>query len=459
MRSIAIYITLMIATIFGACKKYVEIPPPQNQLVSALVFTDDKTATATVAGLYSRMNGFNSSFANFYGNFLPAASADEYVYGFSSANLDEFKENNLLSSNSAVNALWEPVYSYIYHANAVLEGLTNNTSVSAPVQRQLMGEARFIRAFCYFYLVNYFGDVPLVLDTDYKKNTSAPRTGIGEVYAAIITDLTSAQADLSDAYPTAERTRVNKAAATLLLARTYLYRQQWAQAEAEASKVIGDVRYSLLTDLNAVFLKNSSEAVWQLQTVNTSTAGVNTWEGFSIVPASATGTPLYRFYPDFVNAFEPDDKRRTSWTKTFTNASGTIAYPYKYKIRTNTPVLEYSMVLRYAELFLIRAEARAQQDNLDGARADLNVLRKRAGLTDLPNTLGKTDVLRAVEKERKLELFTEWGHRWLDLKRTGRALEVLRVTKPALTQSDLLYPIPLSALLTNPNLVQNPGYN
>src|SRR5690606_23544357 len=163
----------------------------------------------------------NSSFANFYGNFLPASSADEVRYGFSSASLDEFRENELLASNTAVNSLWEPVYSFIFHANSILEGLTDNTQVSPELQKQLKGEAYFLRAFYYFYLVNYFGDVPLVLNTDYKTNTSLPRTPVNDVYASVINDLIAAQENLGDAYPTAERTRVNKAVATTLLARVY----------------------------------------------------------------------------------------------------------------------------------------------------------------------------------------------------------------------------------------------
>ena len=457
MKRIHIFTIITSIFLFASCKKYVEIPPPQNQLISDLVFTDDKTATATVLGLYSRLNAFNSSFANYNGNFLPAFSADEFHYGFSSANLDEFKENDLIASNSSVNGLWEPVYSYIYQANSIIEGLNGNTAVTESVRKHLVAEAKFLRAFFYFYLVNHFGDVPLVLNTDYKTNTSLPRSAVSDVYASVITDLKEAQTDISSDYPSAERTRANHAAVTTLLSRVYLYVGQWANAETEATKVINDTRYDLMDDLNGVFLKNSSEAIWQLQTVNTSTTGVNTWEGFSVVP-TPTGTPLYRFYPDFVDAFELDDKRKESWVKSFTNSSGTYYYPYKYKIRTNADVLEYSMVLRFAELYLIRAEARANQDNLEGAIDDLNEIRSRAGLPDLLDTLTKDEVLLAIEKERKLELFTEWGHRWLDLKRTGRALTVLSVTKPEITETDLLYPIPLAAMNTNPNLEQNPGY-
>ncbi len=456
MKYITIVTLFTIMIMGGSCKKYVEIPAPTNQLVSDLVFADDKTATATVAGLYSRLNAFNSSFANYNGSFLPAFSADEFHYALSSANLDEFKDNRLISSNSSVNGLWEPVYSYIFHANAIIEGLSANAAVSETVSKQLTGEAKFLRAFFYFNLVNYFGDVPLVLNTDYQVNTSLPRTSKDLVYASIITDLLDAQLLLGVNYPTAERTRANNAAATALLARVYLYTEQWSKAETEATKVITDTRYSLLTDLNLVFLKNSNEAIWQLQTVNTSTAGVNTWEGFSIVPTSPTATVLYKFYPNFISTFEANDKRKTAWTKTFTNASGSLDYPVKYKVRTGSPVTEYSMTMRFAEQYLIRAEARARQDKLDLAKADLTVIRNRAGLLPLPVTMTQAELLLAIEKERKLELFGEWGHRWFDLKRTGRAMAVLTPIKPTLAITDLLYPIPLAALNTNPNLVPNP---
>ena len=442
-----------------SCKKYVEIPPPENQLVSELVFNDDKTANATVAGLYTSMNSYNSQFANVNGSFLTAYSADEFYYDYSFAAYNEFKSDKISPSNSRVSGFWSEPYSYIYHANAILEGLERSTSISDGAKKQFRGEAKFLRAFCYFYLVNYFGDVPLILNTDYKVNTSLPRTRKDSVYASIIKDLTDAQTDLPDQYYGTERIRANQSAATALLARTYLYTQQWAKAETEAGKVIGDNQYQLLTDLNTIFLKNSREAIWQLQSVNTSTAGVNTWEGFSIVPGTPTSRSYYRVYDNILTAFEVGDKRDSSWIKSYTNANGTFYYPYKYKVRTKTPVTEYSMVLRFAEVYLIRAEARAQQENLDGAREDLDVIRTRAGLPDLATHLPKDQMLLAVEQERKIELFGEWGHRWFDLRRTGRALTVLGPIKPGITADNLYFPIPIDAINTNPFLVQNEGYH
>jgi hypothetical protein len=459
MKRIYIYSFALTAISFlYSCKKYVEVPPPQNQLISDVAFADDNTANATVAGLYSNLNSYNYQFANFLGTAMPAFGADEFKYALSSTGFNEFRDNNLTPGNSYIRSLWSPVYNDIYQANAIIEGVSHSVSLSEAAKKQYGGEARFLRAFFYFYLVNYFGDVPLVLNTDYKTNTALPRTKAEEVYAAIIADLKEAQSSLAEDYVSAERTRVNKAAATALLARVYLYRQQWNLAEEEASKVIADSRYALLTDLDKIFLKDSREAIWQIQTVNKSTTGVNTWEGFNMVPATPTGRSYYQVYDVFLDAFEPGDKRKNAWINSYTNASGTFYYPYKYKIRTGTPVQEFTMTLRLAEQYLIRAEARAQQSNLAGAKADLDTIRHRAGLPSLADNLSKPDMLLAVEQERRIELFAEWGHRWFDLRRTGRSLAVLSPIKPDLTATDLWYPIPLEAMKTNPFLEQNEGY-
>lgn len=453
-----IYITLLFSSLFLiSCKKYVDIPPPQNQLVSELVFENDNTADATVAGMYSIMNAYNGQL-NVNGSILPAFSADNMNFGLSTADYVEFEDNELSSGNSRINSFWEGPYSLIYHANAVLEGLATSTKVSAAAKKQLSGEAKFVRAFLYFYLINYFGDVPLILNTDYKVNTLLPREKKEKVYEAIIKDLTDAQSDLSNTYIGSERIRPNKAAATTLLARTYLFLGQWDKAETEATKVITDPLYQIETNLNSVFLRTSKEAIWQLQTVNTSTTGVNTWEGFSIVPPSPTSRGYYNITNNLLSAFETGDKRKTDWVNTYSYSGNTYYYPYKYKIRTAASVTEYSTVLRLAELYLIRAEARAQQDKLSLSKDDLDIIRIRSNLPVLSTMLTKEQTLLAVEKERRVELFAEWGHRWFDLRRTGRALTILTPLKPGIAATGLYYPIPLPAINTNPNLVQNPGY-
>ena len=307
-------------------------------------------------------------------------------------------------------------------------------------------------------MVNFYGDIPLILDTDYKVNSLLPRNDKAQVWTSIINDFKDAQTDLSSAYTSSERIRVNQAAATTMLARAYLYTEKWDLAETEAGKVIIDTKYKLLTDLNKVFLKGSQETIWQLQSVNTSTAGVNTWEGFSVVPPTPANRGYYNLTNDLMGSFEANDYRKRDWTNTYVTGGNTFFYPYKYKIRTKSPVEEYAMVLRFAEVYLIRAEARAQQTKLVLAKEDLDSIRVRANLLPLPAGLTKAQMLLAVEQERKVELFVEWGHRWFDLRRTGRSLTVLTPFKPTITANDLWYPIPQAARLSNPNLTQNTGY-
>lgn len=465
-----------------SCKKYVAIEDPKDQLVNSSVFVNDATATSAMVGIYSDMNAYNYQFANVITTFMCAMSADEFTYASSSASFDEFKNNVVTAGNSYVGIMWSQPYGFIYRANAVIEGASASTTLTPAVKNQLIGEATFIRAFCHFYLVNLFGDVPLIMDTDVLKNTNLPRTASAAVYAAVISDLTAAKKLLVTAYPGgAERTRPNKTAASLLLARAYLYSGNYALAEQEAAEVIGTAGYSILKnpDINSpesmtkVFLKNSSEAVWQLQVVNTAN-GRNTWEGNTLVP---TGSPFYRLTRGplgLESGFEAGDKRFTNWVGSYTTTATPPVkyyYPYKYKVRVGVAGVaptEYSMVLRFAEAYLIRAEARAQQSNFAGAKADLDVIRDRAGLAPSVMATSTAAAMSQVEQERRVELFAEWGHRWFDLKRwksiTGaagktRADDVLSQSKTGWKSTAILFPIPSEAIRTNPNMVQNPGYN
>jgi hypothetical protein len=462
MKRIHIFLAGLIILSATACNKYVETPLPKNELVSDLVFTDDKTATAAVTGLYSEMNAFNYQFANVLVSYLSAMQADEMYYYTTYADYDVFRENRLLPSSTFPQRMFAAVYSYIYQTNACIEGLTAATGLTTTVKNQLLGEAYFTRSFLYFYLVNMYGDVPMITSTDYVANGTKPRAPRADIYNMIIANLQQAVQLMGNDYPTGQRLRPNKAAANGLLARVYLYNQQWALAETTASLVINDSRYKLLSDLNTVFLANSEEAIWQLQPVNVS-GGRNTWEGFTSTPPNATATALFRLDTlQLIRKFEPNDLRLANWTGfRKTTAGATYYFPFKYKVRLGTvgTLTEYSMVMRTAEQYLIRAEARIQQGKLADGRDDLDAIRKRAGLEDLSSSLTQPALLLAVEQERKVELFAEWGHRWFDLKRTKRSDAVLGPIKGANWQStDTLYPIPSDAIRTNVNLTQNEGY-
>jgi len=115
-------------------------------------------------------------------------------------------------------------------------------------------------------------------------------------------------------------------------------------------------------------------------------------------------------------------------------------------------------MLRLAEQYLIRAESNAHLSNFDEARRDINYIRQRAEMLDFHSVDDKATVLLEVEAQRKLELMCEWGHRWLDLKRTGRADGILSAIKPKWDSWDIWYPIPQDEITNNPNMEQNPNY-
>lgn len=448
-------IPFMILSSFFSCEDFVAIDPPKSELVSETVYANDENATAAIRGIYRELARIGFAHGGLSSvTILGGLSADE-LDAYSSEGL-VFYTNELLSEDSNVFSNWQSMYQAIYRANAVLEGLANSTGVSPEVSVLLEGEAKFIRAFCYFYLVNLWGEVPLVTGTDFEKNRLASRSPVSQIYELILEDLQEAQELLPEDYTHAggERIRVNVGAASALLARVYLYLEDWGNAEVQATETIGHPSYMLAEDLKAVFLKNSTEAIWQLKPV----FGGNTNEGQAFI---LTAPPTFVALSDnVVNAFETEDKRKTDWTNSFTDDNGTWFYPFKYKVRQESDpanVTEYSMVLRLVEQYLIRAEARAQQGNITGAQEDLNRIRHRVGLENTTATT-QTELLDAILQERQRELFTEWAHRWLDLKRTGLSDAVLGAIKPTWQPTAILWPIPQSERDGNPNLEQNEGY-
>lgn len=285
---------------------------------------------------------------------------------------------------------------------------------------------------------------------------------VNQVYQQMVADLADAQSLMISDYSLSngERIRANKWAAAALLARVYLYQKQWADAEKQATLVINNTQlFTLLSDPNQVFLKNSNESILQLQTINEYPYA--TWAGNNLVPTDPGSNPNYYLTDQLLAAFEPNDLRKTTWVGSSDYSGTTYYYPAKYKVFQGDPgnITEYYTLLRLSEQYLIRAEARAQQNtNLAGAITDLNTIRSRAQLPPLSGSLSQSQVLSSVAQERRIELFAEDGHRWFDLKRTGQASSVLLPIKPTWTDNAQLWPIPPSEITRDPNLTQNPGY-
>lgn len=462
-----------------SCEKVMEIPEPHNTVTTKDAFKNDKTAESTILGVYSQLaNG--TSTAMFTGGLittLAMQSADELttpVFSHLASNKLEVSFAELTN----IREIWKSAYSVgIFGCNSVLEGVSASKTLSASMASLLEGEAKFIRAFTYFYLTAFFGEVPLVLETDFNKSGFQPKASVASIYEQILADLKDAQALLPANYSinSGQRIRANKWAATSMLARVYLYMGEYKNAAIEADKVIKESNlFWLMPNLNDVFLTTSNEAIWQLQHNNTNSTGNATPEGASftsmfVFPNAAVSSFDKVLTPYLMNAFEPSDKRRSEWTFYIRLNNDTAYLPFKYKVGSHNRVpggliTEYYTPLRLAEQYLIRAEAgfkggiRAKEEAIE----DLNKVRRRAGLADLDSDLSNDALDAAMEKEWQLEYFAEWGHRWLNLKRTGRASTVLSAIpykQPWDGDRQLFYPVPLNELLLNPSLTQYEPYN
>lgn len=469
---------------FFSCNKLVEIPEPKDTLTTVKVFTTDAQATSAMAGVLTKMinESLNSPNSSFRGKItlMNGLSADEFGAVAIDGTRNSYASNSLIAAD--VDGLWATAYLTIYGANAIIEGIeaSKSPALKSKARLELSAEAKFLRAFSYFYLVNTYGDVALSLTTDFNKTKNLPRTAVAKVYQQIVNDLTEAIKGLPADYSAGggERIRANKWAAKALLARVYLFTGNNAGAVKEATEVMAQTDlYQLEGNLNSVFLKNSSEAIWQLQQNSLSggesaeALGTATPEGFYLLPTPLhTGIPAAVLSSYLLKAFEPGDLRRSEWVDStdyaFNGITSRYLFPYKYKVGKDNRVVggaatEYYMVLRLAEQYLIRAEAAAIDGQTGAAIDDLNVIRRRADLEDLPKTLTKDQVLTAVAKERQTELFVEWGHRWMDLKRTGKASAVLSAIpakQPWRGDYQLLYPIPVEEIRKDHFLIQNPNY-
>jgi hypothetical protein len=463
---------LTILLLNNGCKKAIEVGPSTTMANSGNAFSSDNAAQSVVAGILSEMSA---------GAFYQGSNSVSLNMGLAADELVNIGTSNQAFSSFYLNTyaplvpppFWTEFYRELFYCNTAIKGIAASSQITPAIKKQLSGEVKFIRGFIYFYAVNLYGTPPLTTTDDYTVNNTMGNSTPSAIYAQIIQDLTDAQSSLADnVYVDASgttvtaRVRPNKQTASAMLARVYLYMKDWKNAETQASSVIASSNYSIVTDLSQVFLKGSNETIWALQPVvplypNTIDAT------YLIVNAAYSATSQLPLNTPLINAFESGDNRLTNWVGTFTTTTApitTLYYANKYKSNGlgTVPVTEYPIVMRLAEQYLIRAEARAQQNNLAGAAADLNVIRSRAGLAATTAST-QTTMLNAIYHERQVELFTEWGHRWFDLKRTGNLDGVMTTVAPVKGTTwnsyEQLMPIPPADILADPNIKQNQGYN
>ncbi len=248
---------------------------------------------------------------------------DELFYTGTNITRLQFQESSLVADNTMVLNVWNQFYATIYTANMIIENLEKTENIPLVTRNQFTGEALFIRALNFFYLVNIFGDVPLVLTSDYRENANIPRTSLDEVYQQIEEDLLQASEMMTFDYPNGERVRATDMIAMALLSRVYLYQEKWEEAEIVSSEVISNTNYGLVA-LESITLSNNREAILQFSPSGQSVTSV-TPEGLNYGGNSSVNV----LQEDFAEIFETGDERKSNWMR---QNNSLLQVPYKYKV-------------------------------------------------------------------------------------------------------------------------------
>lgn len=441
------YILLLVT--LSACNKFLDVKP-KDSIPDDVTIVDKASAQAALRGVY---RGLASD--GYYGNSFQSIgylSGDNVQWTGSQSIVQQFIEHKVKSDNATVAAVWVAIYATINKANHVIAKVPDlkDASLTAAEKNQLIGEALFIRALAYFDLARTWGGVQIVLTPTLSAadKKGIKRSTLPQTYAQVLADLEAAEPLL--ALPTTQNpVRVNKETVWALRARFHLYQNQWALAESYAAKVISNtINYQLLKPFNTFYTPASAvatkESVFELSYSATYTSAHRAqWQPPAnggtrqIAPSNAVITLL--------NDPLTGGTRSTLLAKT----SAGLWYANLYY---RSPATDPAYIIRIAELYLIRAEALANQEKLPEAKQDLDAVRDRAGLI-ASTAATKADLLLAIENERRLEFAFE-PHRWYDLIRTGRAGTVLSVTDPL----RYVLPIPANELTIDPALEPNQGY-
>lgn len=484
---------------FSCSDDFLDTTDP-TRVGSELFYKDQTEVEQALNGVYGQLQGITSS-AYIFKEF----TSDNTTIDFNpldrggAAGWEAFEYSTVNPGNGEISNLWNSYYSTLYNVNFALEKLAGSSTIDATAKAEIEGQLKFIRAYLYFDLVQYFGDVVLVTSTlsTPEEAFDLLRSPVADVYAQIESDLNDAAAALPATYDAANAGRITKGAALSLLGKVYLTQKQYPEAVNTLKQVL-PLGYALLPVYADNFdpqKKNGVESIFEIQYQGGNDLGEHSNFMYlfaprlsqDIVTGYASVVPAGRNIPtnDIIAAYEEGDLRKeVSLQEGYTNANGEwipipyitkYLYPHTVAGRTdnNWPVL------RYADVLLMLAEAINEQGASAEAHDYLNQVRSRAGLAPLSG-LDQASFRDAVLQERRVELAFE-NHRWFDLKRTKTPDELAQFmnahgaqerANPTVPRGGVafnaldydysayehIFPIPASQILINDQLTQNPGY-
>lgn len=483
------YVTLLgIALCCGSCTNFLEIPS-ETTLSSVIYYKSQSDFEQAINGAYEPLR---SLYAGEYGAWsMGEMRSDNTTYKYSIKDRGRIRGEMICdfveeADNITLLHKWNNNYAVISRVNHLLEPI-EGINFDEVVKNNIKGQAHFLRAFAYFDLVQYFGEIPLHLKpVSVVEETSLSLSSVEDIYKSIIDDATLAIELLPDKTKQ-EAGRVTSGTARMLLANAYINQKKWKDAETVLKGIKG---YELLDNYAAIYdpnNKNHKESIFEIQykegnegyasgflyqfipemtaeELSQLTGGIpqseRTWEGYNIPT------------PDLLEAYEVNDVRKEASIGTLKSFGEPFPYIKKYhhahaesgRTNDNWPVY------RYAETLLFLAECANEQNNTEDALGYLNQVRKRAGLND-SQAVGKDAISEAIMNERRVELAFE-NKRWLDLVRSGKVESIMKAfgkrvkanpakyyfpagyapSHAAYENIPLIYALPAQEVVLNPNL-------
>lgn len=493
------FIVLLAAfLLFPSCSKDFLDRPPEDSYSAATFYKTDAQVISSTNHLYSK------PWYNFITNVAWAigelSSGNGRTWDPRNADFTNFA---ITGQHGTLTQSWESLYAVIAQANSVINTLPESVgpNVSQDVINNALGEARFIRSVAYFYLVRIFGSVPIIADnTEYVLEPVVPRNLVEDIYEFIKRDLEFAIENLDQKIRGSnyeDNARVSSGSAKAMLAKIYLYQENYEKAFQLSSEVINSGEFQLMENYGDLFLlenDNNPESIFSLQWTDSGVYaegnGIQSLFAISGLTGFSDGWSAIGPSIDLQNAYEEGDERYDATIMSagtyypnlnggYTvqediNAQGTNAAVKKYVIGNAGGAMQSypnnTYIMRYAELLLINAEAALMGGgSVSEGVESFNKVRTRAGLEPIENP-----TIEDIFHERRIELAFEFEF-WYDVVRRGPefALNFLAntergtfnndTTPPTVTSEmytptveDLLFPYPSSETQNNPALLEPP---
>jgi starch-binding outer membrane protein, SusD/RagB family len=470
---------IFMGVMLTSCSDFLELQPAY-QINELSFYKNAKDFETALMGNYAGLQGlYDAAIVN-----LGDLSTDNAEIRWTSPTVSETEldEMNPTPANGFLNTVWTTGFASIARSNNILSRLDGGNLTEAQ-KNQYRGEALFLRAYNYFYLVRLFGNVPIV-EVSFRSpneilNFDMTRRPASEVYALIVRDLQES-ASLLNGIKMASKSQASTGAAKTLLGKVYLTSKQYEQAKNVLKEVIDQNTYSLNPTYKTLFSPRNDElqeSIFEIKYLSGNLGEGNTFSSIftparfdmAIFPGNMQGSGRVLPTRLMANAYEPGDLRRTASigdsVRLVTGRYEKELHGLKFVDFTTGIVGDGGInftALRYADVLLMYAEALNETSNTPEAFIYVNMVRNRAGLAPLTG-LSKAELDLAIEQERKVEFFLE-GHRWFDLVRRGRLLTVMnkyfkdRGFAFTVANHEILMPVPLREIDINPNMGQNPGY-